>query len=288
MTTFAAPRPNWLGQTVRRSARLGCPVLLSAGFLILVFLLAVAAPLVAPHDPTATDLSASYQGSSSRHLLGTDELGRDITSRLIWGARASLAGPLLVVLAATVIGLLVAVATAWRGGRFDSVTTGILDVMLGFPGLLLALLTVALFGVGLTAPVVALTIAYTPYFARLTRSTARQEKSRTYIAALRVQGYGGLRTCLAHIVPNILPLVLAQATLLFGYAMVDLAAISYLGLGVQPPTPDWGSMVAVGQAGVLAGHPQVALSAGLLIVLTVVALNIVGEGIADRTARGRQ
>jgi peptide/nickel transport system permease protein len=188
----------------------------------------------------------------------------------------------------------VAVTCAWRGGRVDSVATGIIDVLLGFPGLLLAILAVAFFGTGLLAPAIALSVAYAPFFARVTRSVAIRERSQAYTSALTVQGYSGLRVCVRHMFPNILPLVLAQAAILFGYAMVDLAAISYLGLGVQPPTPDWGSMVSVGQAAVLLGRPQVALSAGAAIVLTVIAFNVVGvwaateapEPADDCAARG--
>jgi len=153
------------------------------------------------------------------------------------------------------------------------------------PGILLAILAVAFFGAGLAAPVVALTIAYTPYFARLTRTVARREMSQTYVVALTQLGYGGMRTALRHVAPNIMPFAIAQAAILFAYATVDLAALSFLGLGVQPPQADWGSMVAVGQSGVLQGHPLPAVSAGVLIILTVMALNVLGEGIADRASR---
>lgn len=285
MTDLAVTR--FTGPASARSrgiGRLRWTKTLAIVWLCLMVLLAVAAPLLAPADPRATDLSAIYESPSAEHWLGTDEVGRDIASRIIWGARVSLAGPMLVVLVATLIGLLLALAAAWLGGRTDSFITGAVDVMLGFPGLLLALLAVALFGVGITAPVVALVVAYTPYFARLTRAVARKEKSRTYVTALRAQGYSAWRITGRHMVPNMSPLILAQAAILFAYAMVDLAAISYLGLGVQPPTPDWGSMVAAGQAGVLDGQPQVAVSAGVFIVLTVIALNVVAEAVAARAS----
>jgi peptide/nickel transport system permease protein len=189
---------------------------------------------------------------------------------------------------ATLVGVSAAVSAAWLGGWYDALITGITDVMLGFPGLLLAIVAVAFFGVGLGAPVVALAVAYAPYFARLTRSVALRERSQAYISALTALGYGGLRISLRHLLPNIAPLILAQAAVSFGYAMVDFAAISFLGLGVQPPTADWGSMVALGQSGILQGHAQVSLAAGAMIVLAVVAFNLLGEGIADRTARGRR
>ena len=284
-TTFPTSEPRWLRRTFARISRNGAALTVSATFLVLLVVVAVVAPLVAPYDPEATDLSAIYQGASARHLLGTDEIGRDTLSRLIWATRVSLASPLLVVVLATVLGTAIALTTAWRGGRFDSITTGALDILLGFPGVLLAILASALFGAGLTAPIAALTIAYTPYFARLTRTVAKQEVSQTYVAALTQLGYGGLRTTIRHVAPNILPFAMAQAAVLFAYSTVDLAALSFLGLGVQAPTADWGSMIAIGQSGVQQGHPLPAISAGMMIIVTVMALNVVGEGIADRAAR---
>jgi peptide/nickel transport system permease protein len=285
VTTVAVPGARWVTRTARRSATFGWPAVVAGAYLVLLVAVAVAAPLVTRYDPYATDLSNVYAGISSAHVLGTDELGRDVASRLIWGARSSLLGPIAVVAAATVLGCATALAAAWIGGRFDTVTTSIVDTVLGFPGILLAILSVALFGAGLTAPVVALTIAYTPYVARVTRSVALRERSLPYVSALTVQGVGGLRVAGRHLIPNMIPIILAQSAILFGYAMVDLAAISFLGLGVQPPTPNWGTMVSVGQLGALAGHPLVAMSAGTVIVLTVIAVNIVGEAVAQRAAR---
>lgn len=279
---LSAPRRRFLKPLVG----LGWPVVVAAGFLFLVALMAILAPVIAPHDPSSTDLSAVFANPSAAHPLGTDSLGRDTASRLIWAARASIVAPLVVVLIAATLGLLLALVAAWWGGRVDSFVSGALDIVLGFPGLLLAVLAVSLFGVGIVAPTVALSIAYTAYFARLTRAIARRERSRTYVTALSQQGFGGLRIALRHVSPNILPLVVAQAAILFGYAMVDLAAISYLGMGVQPPTPDWGSMVALGQEDLLGGHPLPALLAGAMVVLTVIAVNLIAERMADKVSGG--
>jgi len=286
MSTFAT-RIQSLSRASRYARRAGWPAIVSVCILLLVVIMGLAAPWLAPQNPNEVDLGSIYASPSRQHWLGTDGLGRDLVSRLIWGARTSLLGPLLVAGAAAFLGSAVALATAWRRGRFDTVTTSLVDTMLGFPGLLLAILSVALFGKGLLAPVVALAIAYMPYFARVTRSAALRERSLPYVTALTIQGMGGLRIALRHILPNILPLVLAQSAMLFAYAMVDLAAISFLGMGVQPPTADWGSMVAVGQSGVLQGHPMQSLTAGGLIVVTVVAVNIFAEAIAGRSARGQ-
>jgi len=279
---------DWTVRFTRNNLHLKSRVVLAAAVLVLVAVMAIGAPLVAPQDPDRVNLDAAFQGLGPLHILGTDDLGRDILSRLIWGARTTLEGPLLVVVFSTIGGSLIAVSAAWLGGRFDAVVGLVTDVALGFPGLLLAVLAVAFFGPGLLAPIIALVIAYTPWVARLTRSAALRERSQPYIAALTVQGFPGFLICLRHLVPNIAPLILAQGTINYGYAVVDLAAISFLGLGVQPPTADWGSMVATGEAGILQGQPEVSIAAGAMIVLTVVALNVLGEAIADRSAVSRR
>lgn len=261
---------------------------IGVGLLGLLVGVALLAPVLAPFDPLQIDLSNVTQGSTADHPLGTDQAGRDILSRLMHGTRTSLLGPLGVVIVSTVLGLLGGVTAAWRGGVIDAAISRTNDLLFSFPGLLLAILAVSLFGTGLMAPVIALAIAYTPYVARLARSAALVERERPYIAAFRVQGFGGLVICLRHLVPNIAPVILAQATIDFGYALIDLAALSFLGLGVQPPAPDWGVMVSEGQASVLRGAPQQAIWAGAAIVLAVVAFNVIGEGIAERIARRRQ
>lgn len=278
---------------VRRPARLArlrsmgggwlywvCVVIL-VGFVVL----AVVAPLVAPYDPAATSLSETLAGPSASHLLGTDESGRDTFSRLLYGARTSLIGPLAVVVFSTVMGVAVGVLVGWRGGWVDAVVSRVLDVLFGFPGLLLAMLAVALFGKGLTAPVIVMSIAYLPFVARLTRGLVIQGKSRPYIAAYRVQGFGPVRTAVTRLLPNVASTVLAESTLNFGYALLDLAALSFLGLGVQPPTADWGAMVNGGQGAVLSGQPLSAIAPVVAIVVVVVAFNVVGEELGDRFAR---
>lgn len=260
----------------------------AVGVLCLMVAVALFAPLLAPYDPLQIDLSNVTQGSTAAHPLGTDQAGRDISSRLMYGTRSSLLGPLGVVVVSTVLGVLAGVTAAWRGGFVDTAISRTSDLLFAFPGLLLAILAVSLFGTGLVAPVIALAIAYTPYVARLARSAAIVERDRPYIAACRVQGFGGLAICLRHLVPNIAPVILAQATIDFGYALIDLAALSYLGLGMQPPEPDWGVMVSEGQASVLRGAPQQALWAGAAIVVAVVAFNLIGEGFAERIARRRR
>jgi peptide/nickel transport system permease protein len=248
---------------------------------------AIFGSLVAPHNPNFSLLQFQFVGpfQAKGYLLGFDSQGRDLLSRLMVGARTSMLGPLLVVVMSMGLGVLVSVTAAWFGGWVDSVLGTIIDILFAFPGILLAVLTAAVFGFGLIAPTIALAIAYTPYIARVLRSAAVRERTRDYIAAAEVQGVSTWSICARHLVPNIGLLVVAQGTLVFAWAMVDLAAISFLGLGVQPPTADWGVMVSTGETGVLQGYPLESLSAGLCIVLVVVAVNLLGESLAERGER---
>ncbi|MET9619659.1 MULTISPECIES: ABC transporter permease [unclassified Streptomyces] len=257
----------------------------SVAVLAALVLIAVLAPVLAPYDPEALDLAASLAGTTGEHLLGTDQSGRDILSRLMHGARTGLLGPLLVVGVSTLLGTLLGVVAAWRGGWADSVLSRSMDMVFAIPGLLLAILLVSVVGSGMTAPVIAMAVAYTPYVGRLVRGIARQEKARPYIESYRVQGWSGWTVCLRHLLPNIAPTVFAQSAMNFGYALMDLAALSYLGFGVQPPTADWGAMINEGQSAVQQGAMLPALAPSACIVLAVVAFGIVGEGLADRIAR---
>ncbi|MGW2767558.1 ABC transporter permease [Streptomyces sp. NPDC001275] len=272
---------------LRRLRVLGQGPLFTAAVLLLGVLVAVAvfAPLLAPYDLDALDLPATLAGSSTDHLLGADQSGRDVLSRLLYGARSGLLGPLLVVGLSTLLGILVGVVAAWRGGWVDAVLSRSMDLVFSFPGLLVAIMFVAVTGPGMTAPVVAMAVAYTPYVGRLVRSIARQEKARPYIESYLVQGWSGWTICVRHLLPNIAPTVLAQSAINFGYALMDLAALSFLGFGVQPPTADWGAMINEGEGALLQGAMLPALAPSVCIVLAVVAFSIVGEGIADRVAK---
>jgi len=267
---------------LRRSRPLGVVGVACSVVIVIAALAAVFGSVLAPHDPDVSQLSYAYGGPSGDHLLGWDGQGRDLFSRLLVGARTSMIGPLVVVMLSMGVGTLLAVATAWRGGWFDTAVSAVLDVLFAFPGILLAVLATATLGTGLTAAAIALALAYTPYIARVVRSSALRERGMPYVAALEVQGLPAATICLRHIVPNVFGLIVAQGTILFGYAMVDLAAISFLGLGVQAPQADWGVMVSTGKTGVLQGYPAESLSAGLCIVVVVVAFNLLGERLAGR------
>ncbi|KRA26112.1 ABC transporter permease [Microbacterium sp. Root61] len=251
-------------------------------FLAIVTLAAIFAPFVAPYNPDQVDLLNIQAGPSMAHWLGTDSLGRDTLSRMIYGARTALLAPLLVVVFSTVIGILLGLLAGWRGGWIDSVLGRIFDVVFAFPSLLIAIMAVALFGKGLVAPVVAMSIAYAPFVARLTRSLVASERARPYVAAYRVQGFSGAWIALRRVLPNVTPIVGAQSTLNFGYVLAELAALSFLGLGVQAPTADWGAMINEAQAGLIGGYFLPALVPAIAVVLVVVAVNVIGEELSDR------
>jgi peptide/nickel transport system permease protein len=274
---------------VLRASRVHRPALswtISLAILCVMTLAAVFAPLIAPYDPDHIDFSAIYASPSPAHWLGADALGRDTLSRLIFGARTALLGPLVVVIASTVAGILLGLLAAWRGGWFDAVLGRIFDVLFAFPSLLIAIMAVALFGKGLVAPVIAMSIAYAPFVARLTRSLVLAERNRPYVSAYRVQGFGGGWIALRRVLPNVSPIVGAQSTLNFGYVLAELAGLSFLGLGVQAPTADWGAMINEAQAGIIGGHFLPAIVPAIAVVVVVVAVNIVGEELSDRIGGG--
>jgi peptide/nickel transport system permease protein len=255
----------------------GIAGMVSAVVIAVATVFAAFGPAIAPYNPDLPSLGLAFVGPTGGHLLGFDFEGRDVFSRLIAGAQSSMLGPLAVVVGAMALGTVIAVVAAWRQRLTDTVISSGLDILFAFPGILLAVLAAAVFGAGLTAAAVALAIAYMPYVARVLRGAALKERGQPYVAALEVQGSSATRICLRHIVPNMLPLIVAQATIMFGWAMVDLAAISFLGLGVQPPAPNWGVMISENQPGILQGYPLPALAAGLCIVAVVIAFNVLGE-----------
>ncbi len=259
----------------------------SAAVLVIAVFVTIFGPMLAPSDPYLGQLANSYVGPQPGAPLGFDGSGRDVLSRILVGARTSMVGPAFVVVLCITAGALLAVWAAWARGTVDAVVSSILDMLFAFPGILFAILATAVFGKGLTAATIALAIAYTPYVARVLRGAALRERSLLYISALEVQGASAIAICFRHLIPNMIPLVLAQATTLFGYAMVDLAAISFLSLGVQPPFPDWGVMVSENASGVVQGYPLPALAAGLCIVAVVIASSILGQRLHENAEARR-
>jgi peptide/nickel transport system permease protein len=271
----------------RRLPGIGVGGWISVGLLTFLVLVAIIGPLVVTTDPNSISLMDAYGGRAPGHPLGFDGQGRDLLARLVVGARSSLLGPLIVVVISTVLGGIIAFSAAWIGGAYDSAVARVIDAMFAFPGLLLAIVAVSLFGPGLVAASIALAIGYTPYVARIIRSATLRERNLPYVSALTVQGLSGTAISVRHLLPNVSGIITAAATLSYGYALIDLAALSFIGLGVQPPQADWGVMVANGVPGILQGFPQESLYAGACIVVAVGAVNYLGDRITAR-AEARQ
>jgi peptide/nickel transport system permease protein len=267
--------------------RLGVAGVISLGIIVVVVLAGLLAPLVAPYDPFAGSVTERHEAFSAAHLMGTDQSGRDVFSRILWGARTSLLGPTVVIVLTAVLATTLALTAVWFGGRVDALISRVLDILFAFPTMLLAILAIAIFGPSLLTASVALAIGFTPYSARVIRAVALRERNLPYVASARLQGISGLSITMRHILPNVRTQILTGMTINFGYAMIELAALSFLGLGVQPPTPDWGLMVSNGQASLQQGYWEQSVFAGLAIVITVAAFGYVGEQLGGRRASGR-
>ncbi|MCA2224821.1 ABC transporter permease [Nonomuraea aurantiaca] len=256
--------------------------LLAAAFLALVVVGAVCAPLVTPFEPDAVDFGASLAPVSPEHLLGADQSGRDLLTRILYGARTSLVGPLLLLAIASALGVALGTLAAWHRGWVDAVVSRVTDVMYAFPGLLFVVLILAVFGNGMTTAVIALGLAYAPTIAKYTRSVALAECGKPYIDAYRVQGMGGLAICVRHLVPNMGRSIVGYLVVLFGEGLMSLATLSFLGFGAQPPSSDWGLMVKEGQPAIVQGAFLPVLVPGAAIALVVVSFNVIGVRLADR------
>jgi peptide/nickel transport system permease protein len=256
------------------------PMAVSGTLLLLIIACCFLAPLVAPYSETAQDLSDSLAPPSAEHLLGADKMGRDLFSRLLYGGRVTIISALAVALVSFVIGAPLGLFSGYYGGRFDSIVGRCCDVLLSFPSLLLAFLLVAALGRGIANAVVALGIIYVPMLTRLVRSLTLIEKNKTYVEAAASIGFSRPYILFRHILPNCADTILVQLALDMAYAILDLAALSFIGLGVRPPTADWGAMLDEGR-NFLLQSPLLALAPGAAIVLTVVSLNIFCDCVAQ-------
>ena len=251
-----------------------------------IVLIAIFAPLVAPHSAVLQNRDALLvppfwqEGGSASYLLGTDAVGRDILSRLIFGARYSLFVGVVVVVIAVSAGISVGLVAGYVGGWVDTVIMRVMDIILAFPSLLLALVLVAVLGPGLTNAMIAIALVLQPHFVRLTRASVLSEKQREYVTAARVVGASPLRLMVVTILPNCLGPLIVQATLSFSNAILDAAALGFLGMGAQPPTPEWGTMLAEAREFILRAWWVVTFP-GLAILITVLAINVVGDGLRD-------
>jgi dipeptide transport system permease protein len=255
-------------------------------FFVALVVIAVLADLIAPHLPNEQFRDALLRppvwdvGGSWQYLLGTDPIGRDILSRLIHGARYSLFIGVIVVGIALAFGIVFGLIAGFLGGWVDAVIMRVMDVVLSFPSLLLALVLVAILGPGLFNAMIAIAIVYQPHYVRLARAAVLAERGKDYVIAARVAGAGPLRLMFRTILPNCLAPLIVQATLSFSNAILDAAALGFLGMGAQPPTPEWGTMLAQGREFILRAWWVVTFP-GVAILLTVLAINLIGDGLRD-------
>lgn len=250
-------------------------------FTILLILMAIFAPVVAPYDPTKQDYAQFLMNPSVSNLFGTDELGRDVLSRVIYGARVSLQAGIISVGIALLLGVPIGLFSGYYRGVLDEmIVMRFTDALLAFPPLVLALSMAAVLGAGLENAMLAIGIVFTPNFIRLIRAEVLSQREREYVVAAQASGIKDSKIIFLHILPNCLPPILVQATLAVAGAIIAEASLSYLGLGTQPPDPSWGSMLSMGQ-GYLSDAPWIALYPGLFIFITVLSINLFGDGLRD-------
>ena len=255
-------------------------------FFVFLVLLAVFAPWVAPHDPVAQYRDAVLvppvwqEGGRAGFLLGTDAVGRDMLSRLIYGTRFSLFVGVIVTTLSLVGGIALGVIAGYFRGWVDTVIMRVMDIILAFPSLLLALVLVAVLGPGLVNAMIAIALVFQPHFVRLTRAAVMSEKTRDYVVAAKVAGAGHGRLMFKTILPNCMAPLIVQATLSFSSAILDAAALGVLGMGAQPPTPEWGTMLAEARE-FISSHWWVVTLPGIAILITVLAINLMGDGLRD-------
>jgi peptide/nickel transport system permease protein len=242
---------------------------------------AAASDLIAPYDPNGQDILARLSGPSGAHWLGTDNFGRDVASRILAGLRVLFAVSFLSVLAALVLGGAIGILSAWQGGWTERVAMRVMDVFFAFPIILLAIGVVAVLGPGVIGTAIAIGVVYTPIFARSLRAPARLLLASDYIEAARATGAGTRRILLRHLLPNLAPVILVQASLALSTAMLVEASLSFLGLGTQPPTASLGRMLAESRA-FMALSPWPALFSGLAILVAAFGFNLLGDGLQDR------
>jgi len=253
----------------------------AAAFVVLLFLVALIAPIVAPHDPLAVNPDRAYLPPlSPGYLLGTDELGRDLFSRVLWGARVSLPVAFVAVAVGLVAGGIIGLLSGYAGGPTDLLLMRFIDALLAFPGLILAIALVAALGPGLRNALIAIGIVAVPTYARLVRAQVLQLKNMEFVTATRSLGAGPLRLVLRHLLPNLLNPVIVQVSLSAGFAILAEATLSFLGLGAQVPTPDWGQMINSGRT-FLNNDAWLAIVPGAAISVTVFSFNWLGDSLRD-------
>lgn len=254
---------------------------LAGGAIVLVFIAAgIAAPVIAPHDPLSGDLLRAREAPSLRNPFGTDELGRDVLSRVLHGSVTSLRAGSAAVAIALMIGVPLGLISGYAGGLMDVAIQRLIDTVMAFPGILLAILIVGVLGARLEASVVAIAIVSIPTYSRLVRGSVLTERGLEYVTAARAVGATPLRIVVRHIVPNVTSPIVVQSSLQFAFAILAVAGLSFIGLGAQPPTPEWGAMLAQGHAYIRTA-PHLVIFPGVAISATVLGLNLLGDALRD-------
>jgi len=253
-----------------------------AGMVALAVFITIAslAPVISPYDPLKMTLEDNLAPPSQGHVLGTDELGRDILSRIIYGAQISLIIGLVSVGVAFAIGVPLGAVAAYKGGWSDSMAMRLMDILLSFPPILLAIVVIAALGPGLFNAMIAVGISLIPIYARLTRGMVLHFKEQEFVEAAKMVGASDIRILFRHIMPNCIAPIIVQSTLNIASAILSAAALGFLGLGAQPPTPEWGAMLSKGRV-YLRAAPHISTFPGIAIMLTVLAFNMVGDGLRD-------
>jgi ABC-type dipeptide/oligopeptide/nickel transport system permease subunit len=253
---------------------------LGAAILLIALALAFGAPALAPHDPLKQNLGNALAKPGARHWLGTDNVGRDVLSRVVWGTRVSLVAGFVSVTLALLAGSVLGLVAGYCGGTIDGLLMRAMDAVLSFPPLVLALALGAVLGAGLTGVLIALGVVYTPTFARLMRGQVLSITARDYVDAARALGAPGWRIACKHVLPNATAPIVVQASLSVAFAILAEASLSFLGLGIQPPAASWGSMINAGR-GYLQHAPWIVFGPGAALFVTVVGLNFVGDAVRE-------
>ena len=256
------------------------PAVMGAAVVLILILLALFGPQLAPHDPAFQDYDHMLEGPSSLYWFGTDQLGRDIFSRLLHGAQLSLMVAAVGVITGAVVGIPLGLIAGYYGGWTETVIMRFSDILLAFPGILLAIGIIALLGPGLPNVMIAIAVFGIPQFARLVRGSTLQVKARDFVQAAQAQGGSDLRILFVHILPNVMAPIVVMCTLRTAQAILIASSLSFLGLGATPPTPEWGAMLADGRS-YIQTFPHIAAFPGLAIFVTVLGLNLLGDGLND-------
>ena len=252
--------------------------IITSSILLIVLLSTIFAGVIAPYPPEKLDVKNKLQGMSAKHIFGTDKVGRDIFSRILYGGRTTLVSAFLVVLISVVIGVPAGLVCGYYGKKIDVIIMNIWNIILGVPSILLAFMIMSFTGRGIKAGIIAIGIVYIPMISRLTRSLTMIEKNKNYVEASKVLGYSNFRIITLHILPNCIPTLMAELTLDLAYAILSLAGLSFLGLGVQAPQSDWGYMLSDAQQ-FLTSNPIQAIVPGALIIVVVISLNLLSNEV---------